>query len=296
MIPTPPPSESVQGMLLAVDEWSLLKNVLLTALLWAAAFGARALIRRALLTRGLSVEDQRRFMAVTRNVLLLVLSVGTAAVWFDELKVFALSLAAVAAALAISTKELLMCLGGSFVRSSSRSFEIGDRIEIGNVRGDVIDTSMLTTTVLEIGPGPGGHQRTGRAITLPNSLYLSLPLTNESFTEAYVLHGFTVVVGWDSDWAQREKALLEAALAEMEPYAEEARRFFQRVARERAIEPPSVDPQVLIHLEAPERLLMVCRLPTPAREKGSVEQAILRRFLATTTPVFPIGRPTVPAA
>jgi small-conductance mechanosensitive channel len=268
--------------LLALEPHQLWKNLLLTALLWAAAFGARELVRRTLRTRGLNLDEQRRFMASTRNVMLAVLAVGTVALWFQELRVFALSLAAVAAAVAISVKELIMCVGGSFLRTSSRSFEIGDRVEVGSVRGDVIDTALFTTTILEIGPGHVGHQRTGRAITLPNSVFFTQPVVNESFTETYVLHTFTVVAPNDETWALREKALLDAATEEMAPYAEESKAFFERMSRERAIETPTQEPRVLLQIDAPTTLKMICRLPAPARRKGRIEQAILRRYLTST--------------
>ena len=39
------------------------------------------------------------------------------------------------------------------MRATSRSFKLGDRIEIGDYRGDVIDYNLFTTTILETGPG-----------------------------------------------------------------------------------------------------------------------------------------------
>jgi small-conductance mechanosensitive channel len=265
-----------------LDGREILKNVLLTSLFWLAAFGLRWVVLRALRARGLAPDQIRRFTASTRSAVVLVLLVGTAALWFDELKVFALSLAAVAAAIVLATKELIMCLSGSFLRTSARSFEIGDRIEVNGVRGDVIDTALFTTTVLEIGPSPVGHQRTGRAVTLPNSIFFSAPLVNESFTEAYVLHTFTIVVA-KADWAGAEAALLKAAQEESAPYMDEARKFFERSSFERNVEVPTQEPKILLQIDNPETVKLVCRLPAPARRKGRIEQAVLRRYLSAMT-------------
>lgn len=272
-----------QSLLAALDTREIVENLLLTLLLWAGAFGARWALLRALKARNLGFEEQRRFVASTRSTVLVVLLVGTAALWFDQLKVFALSLAAVSAAMVLATKELIMCIGGTFLRTSSRSFEIGDRIEIGPFRGDVIDATLLSTTILEIGPGHVGHQRTGRAITVPSSMFLHTPLVNESFTDAYVLHTFAVVAPHDASWAQREKALLDAATDEMAPYAIESREFFERMSRSRGIETPTQEPRVLIQLEDAYSMKLICRLPTPARRKGRIEQAVLRKYLAATS-------------
>jgi small-conductance mechanosensitive channel len=269
----------IQALVASLDRGEIVRNLLLTALLWAAAFLLRAIVSRALTARGISGEERRRFLQLTRNGVLGVLAIGTAALWFDELKVFALSLVAVAAAVVLATKELIMCLGGTLIRTSSRAFEVGDRIELDGLRGDVVDATLLTTTLLEVGPGRVGHQRTGRAITLPNSLFLSRPLINETFTDAFVLHNFTVVVRRDAHWRHAERALLEACTEEMQPYAAEARAYFERLHRERALDVPALEPRVLVEVSAPDALTLHCRLPAPARTKGRIEQAIVRKLL-----------------
>ena len=281
----PDPSSA---LLEALDKREIVENLLLTLLLWAGAFGARWALLRALKARAMSFDQQRKVVASTRSTVLVVLIVGTAALWFDQLKVFALSLAAVSAAMVLATKELIMCVGGTFLRTSSRSFEIGDRIEIGPWRGDVIDATLLATTILEIGPGHVGHQRTGRAITVPNSMFLNTPIVNESFTDAYVLHTFTVTAPNDVQWEAREKALLDAAAAELAAYANEAREFFERMSRTRGIETPTQEPRVLLQLDDANSMKLICRLPTPARRKGRIEQAVVRRYLAATASLLPV--------
>ena len=273
-VPTPP-----MELLQTLDRTALIKTALLTVGLWVVVFGVRWLVLRALKKRGLRAGEARRLNASTRSVMLAVLAIGTGALWFDELKLVALSLAAVAAAAVLATKELIMCAGGSFLRTSSRSYEVGDRVELGGVRGDVIDTALFTTTILEVGPTTVGHQHTGRAVTVPNSMMFTHPLANESFTNAYVLHSFPVVVRADARWRDAERALLSGMQAEMQPYAAEARQYFERLGSEQHLEVPPQEPRVLVQVEPFDMLKLWCRLPTPTREKGTVEQAVLRRFL-----------------
>mgnify|MGYP001215256827 CR=1 FL=1 len=60
---------------------------------------------------------------------------------------------AIAVALVIATKELILCVSGALIKGGARSFNIGDRIQVKEFRGDVIDQNLLTTTILEVGPG-----------------------------------------------------------------------------------------------------------------------------------------------
>src|SRR5690606_24394117 len=134
-----------------------------------------------------SGEDKRRWIIQIKNISFIVLAAGLFGIWATELRAFALSLVAVAAALAISTKEIIQCFLGGFYITSAKPFELGDRIEINGVRGEVIDHNFLSTTLLEIGPAREINQLSGRQLVLPNSVFLSGPLQNQSLQQDYVL-------------------------------------------------------------------------------------------------------------
>ena len=261
-----------------LDPRALLKSLIITILLWVFAFAARHLVVTFLRRRGLAPQELRRLVATSRNVMVLVLAIATAMVWLDELRTFAVSLVAVAAAIVIATKELIMGAGGTFLRTSARVFDIGDRVEINGIRGDVIDTTLFTTTILEIGPGRGGFQQTGRSITIPNAVLLTAPVVNEAVADAWVVHTFEVPTDIVS-WADAEGALLEACVEEHRQIITEAKTWFERRQIERGIEMPGLDPVVLVRIDDPRRATLLASVPALARRRGHVEQAILRRYL-----------------
>jgi small-conductance mechanosensitive channel len=261
---------------------ALMRDFAVTIVMVLTLLTVRALSLRGLRMRGVGGEELRRWAAGTRSFVVVAILAGAAVIWFAELKTFALSLVAVAAAAVLATKELIMCVGGALVRTTSRSFEIGDRIEVHGVRGDVIDTSLLTTTILEIGMEGMGHHQTGRAVTIPNALFLSSHVVNETYTDQYVLHTFSVLASM-ADWVRAESAMLAAAQIEHASYAEEAKTHFERVMGERGIEIPTLAPRVLLQVESPTEIRVVARLPVPAKRRGRVEQAILRRYLDQMT-------------
>lgn len=225
----------------------------------------------------ISVEKKRRLIVNIRNSAIPLLLLALLIVWGSELRSVAISIFAVAAAVVLATKELIMCLSGSVVRRFGHSFTIGDRIEVGGLRGDVIDLNLLTTTIVEIGPGVLNHQYTGRTIVLPNSIYLDSAVTNETFTGMYVLHTFCVPMKLDDDWHRAEERLLEAARAECAPYILDAQRRMNALGQTEGLDVPSVEPRVTLQIPEPERINLLVRIPTPARRKGRIEQAILRR-------------------
>ncbi|MCL5041809.1 MAG: mechanosensitive ion channel family protein [Gammaproteobacteria bacterium] len=225
-------------------------------------------------------EAQRRWLVMARNLAVITCVFLLIVVWADQLRTLALSVVAFAAAIILSTKELLMCFTGGMLRSSAGIFHLGDRIEVKKLRGDVIDLTMLTTTILEIGPEQLSHQHTGRAIVLPNSIFLSEAVINESFTEDFVLHTSVVPLSRKDDWARAERHLLQAANEVCDEFIEAARKHLSRLGRQQGIDVPSVEPRVTLLFPKPEEINLLVRFPVPARRKGRSEQAMLRRYLS----------------
>lgn len=251
---------------------------------------AMVLIARLVLMRGvthsasLTVETKRRWILMIRNVMAAVFVIGLAFIWAHELSTFAVSLVAIAVALVLATKELILCLSGTVLRAGSNAFTLGDRIEISGTRGNVIDQNLLATTVLEIGPGHSSSQYTGRAVVFPNSLLLGHPLINETYLKEYIVHVMTFPLMMQDDWQVAEKLLLDIALNECMPFMEEARVHMKQLEGKAWLDAPSVEPRISIHLPEPGRIDLLLRIPSPAHRTSRLEQVILRRFLLAFTP------------
>ena len=172
-----------------------------------------------------------------------------------------------------------MSFNGSVVRFRGKLFEIGDRIEVGEIRGDVIDTTLLSTTVEEVGKGGSNHLYTGRRISFSNSLFLTRPVINESFLENYYMIRTEIPLSIHSDWKEGKEILLKIAEEEMMPYLEQARRRLRQMERRRGVQLPSVDPRVTISLPDPQQVILSLRMPTPVHFKERLEQVVLTRFL-----------------
>jgi small-conductance mechanosensitive channel len=229
-------------------------------------------------------EERLRWLVSVRNAMLLVLIGLLIVIWNDAIRSVLLSLVALGAAVVLATKEIILCLSGSLWRTTSGAFHVGDRIEVMGLRGEVIDHGPLATTLLEVGPGAEVNQASGRAVVLPNSVFLSHPLVNETFTDTFVLHTFRLSIARDADWRAAEALLLDAAGAECAAFLEEARAMFERQVSRLALPSLSVEPRVSFVLHNPATIELVVRIPVPVRQKSRIEQRILRAFLAGFRP------------
>ncbi len=246
----------------------------------------RTLLNRVVLrVKDLTAESRRRWMVGIRNILALVFLVGLIFIWAHELNTFAVSLVAIAVAIVLATKELILCVSGSIVRMRADAYALGDRIEIGAIRGKVLDATLLSTTVLEIGPGHQSQQYTGRVVVFPNSMLLATPVVNETYLKEYVLQQIRVPLSSGEDWQAAESALLEAAREECGGFLEEAQRQMQEVEGKTWLDAPSVEPRVTLQIPEAGKITLLLRYPSPIARAARLEQAILRRFLKA----FPRG-------
>ena len=129
---------------------------------------------------GLSAESRWRWAANIRDILLIIFILGIGFIRAPKIQPFAVSLLTIALALVLVTKEIITCISGSILRMVTKAYALGDRIEIGSIRGNVVDHNALTTTILKIGPGQTSHQYTERAMVIPNSFIFDHPLEKVS--------------------------------------------------------------------------------------------------------------------
>lgn len=258
----------------------LMRLLVSTLILVVAVLVARSLSARFIRRHVSSVELRRKWLVQSRNGLMLLFLLGLVMVWGDELRTLALSVVAIAVAFVVATKELILCITGSILKTGASSFDIGDRIQIKDFRGDVIDHNLLATTLMEVGPGKLTHQRTGRLTVIPNALFVSDAVINESHMHFYTLHVFTVPFKREDNWRAAQQAFLESAKRHCEPYIEEARRYMARMSDRRGLESLSIDPRVTLQVPTAGEVHLVVRMPVKASQRSATEQSILVEVLS----------------
>lgn len=268
--------ENLSDFIALLESWNVMKQAVSSLALFVAFILFRSMMIHSLRRwKAPSGEDKRRWIIQIKNMSVIILVAGLFGIWATELRAFALSLVVVASALAISFKEIIQCFLGGFYITSSKPFELGDRIEVNGVRGEVIDQTFLSTTLLEIGPQREVNQLSGRQVVLPNSVFLSHPLQNQSLQQDYVLQTLRLLVFDGEDWRLLEKIMLDAANRECQPFLEPALHAMSRMAQREGLDLPRVEPRVTLQYDDLGRLHVTLRFPAPAGNVSRVEQAII---------------------
>jgi len=270
-----------------LQDRALLRDAIATLILFLMVLGLRYIAIRFVRQRLPSSDKvQLRWASQIRGFSYAILAFGLFIIWAAELQTLAVSFAVLAMAIVWATRETFACIQGAAYRMSSNAFQVGDRINIAGIRGDVIDPGILGTLVFEVGQG---HQRTGRMISIPNSLFMTEPVLNESLGGEYMLHLMTIPVDRNADLAAIEHKALAAAQEACADFLDDVRRPIASRYRRHGLTPPIVDPRVTYQVVDKNTVNILLRIPTPIRLERQVEQHVLRAVLDV-----PKGKGTLP--
>ena len=146
------------------------------------------------------------------------------------------------AGLAFALQRVVTALAGYFVILRGQTFNVGDRITMGGVRGDVIALGFIQTTIMEMGQPPAvqnadpamwvrGRQYSGRVVTVTNAKIFDEPVYNYTRDFPYIWDELVLPIAYSADRGRAERILQEVAerhTVRIEQMSDESLREMQR--------------------------------------------------------------------
>ena len=146
----------------------------------------------------------------------------------DRLGRVSLALGVAGAGVVVALQDVIASFGGWFAINFSKLYSVGDRVQVGDTKGDVIDISILRTTLLETGNGVSKDLHSGRVAKIPNSILLKGPVFNYTQGFRFVWDEIKIPLRAESDHHLARAVLLEVAkdtVAHFPAVAERAWRY-----------------------------------------------------------------------
>ncbi|MEX0647402.1 MAG: mechanosensitive ion channel domain-containing protein [Balneolaceae bacterium] len=202
-------------------------------------------------------------------------------VWFEGMGSIATFLGLLSAGLAIALRDPVTDMAGWLFLIWRKPFKVGDRIQIGDQKGDVIDIRFFKFTILEIGNWVHADQSTGRVIHIPNHFILRDSIFNYTSDFDFIWNEIKVVVTFESDWKKAKEILTEVANNQMENYVSDAEEQIRRATKSYLIRYKNLTP--IVYTEAVETgIKLTIRHLSHARKRRGWNQLmweeILERF------------------
>ncbi|YCO01608.1 mechanosensitive ion channel family protein [Vibrio sp. VNB-15] len=252
------------------------------------------LLRRLILSRirgddAFITEEQRSWMSRTKNGIFAITLILLFILWQSEISEFALSVTAIAVAIVVASKEIILCFTGSIQRASSRSFRIGDWIEVGKLCGEVIEHNMMATVIQEIDLHHGQYHFTGKTATLPNSMFFTYPVKNLNFMKRYVYHDFSVVVKDFVNLYPILPLLTDKIDEHCSYFADVAHRYNAMIEKHAGVDLPGAEPHIHISSNINGEQIVHIMIFCPTDKANHLEHLIRKDFMELYEQRFPMN-------
>ena len=191
------------------------------------------------------------------------------------------------AGIAFAMQEVIGALFGWLNILAGRIYTVGDRIEVGGVRGDVMDITPLRTKILEIGSDPtaAGHrswvtarQPTGRVVTVSNKKTFTEAVFNYSAHLEWIWEEIGFAIGQDDDWKTAERVLLEVVSEHAPDLGGHGKEALEALGRRYLLSKAEVEPQTYVRV-AQGDVEVVARFVVSVRAARNAKDAITRAVL-----------------
>ena len=206
-----------------------------------------ARVAKTSITRYIGQADTRyrlrKFISFLSYILvILVITI----IFSDQLGGLTVALGVAGAGVAFALQEVIASFAGWFAVTFAGFYDPGDRVQVGGIKGDVIDISFLRTTVMEVGEWVKGDLYTGRVVRIAHSAVFKEPVFNYSGDFPFLWDEITIPVKYGGDHREARRIIKAAADDIVGGYAAGAADAWETFSKKYLLEDAITDPMVFL--------------------------------------------------
>lgn len=166
----------------------------------------------------------------------------------ESVKDYTIIIGLFTAGLTFTLQELILSIAGSFYIFFVRVYKPGDRIEINNIMGDVIDIDSIYTTIMEMGEWVSSDNYSGRIVKISNAFVFKGPIKNYSMDFPFVWDELNILVTFDSDVELAKNIIMDCSNDLLADYVDKSKANWEKMVERYYIENAKLDPTIAMRL------------------------------------------------
>jgi small-conductance mechanosensitive channel len=169
-------------------------------------------------------------------------------VYNDRLGGITVALGVAGAGIAFALQEVITSVAGWIAIMVGDFYKPGDRVQVGGIKGDVIDQGILRTTVMELGDWIDGDLYNGRIVRIANSFVFKEPVFNYSADFPFLWNEIKIPIEFGSDYDLTRNILNEITDEITGDCVKESQAHWDKMVRNYAIENASLETMVTMKI------------------------------------------------
>ncbi len=166
-------------------------------------------LQKSFLSRIKDTDNRYRAKKFSNFISYFLIVVLLTVVFNDKLGGLTVALGVAGAGIAFALQEVIASFAGWMAIMFGGFYKTGDRVQLGGIKGDVMDIGILRTTIMETGQWVDGDQYNGRIVLIANSFVFKEPVFNYSGDFPFLWDELKVPIQFGSDYALTNELLLE---------------------------------------------------------------------------------------
>lgn len=252
----------------------IVETVVVILLLWGLRLLAVKLLQKNVESKKTIYKWKKNFSYITFFIGVLI--VGQ--IWFAAIGSLGTFLGLLSAGIAIALKDPVSDIAGWLFIIWRTPFNVGDRIQIGEAKGDIIDIRVFKFTLLEIGNWVDSDQSTGRVVHVPNHMIFNENIANYTSDFEFIWNEIPVLITFESNWKKAKKICQEAVDENIKEFIDKARKEISIAEKSYLIQYRYLTPIVYTSVKASGINLTIRYLSNPRTRRGT-SQAIWETIL-----------------
>ncbi|WP_367770567.1 mechanosensitive ion channel family protein [Flavobacterium sp. WC2421] len=133
-------------------------------------------------------------------------------VFSDKLGGFTVALGVAGAGIAFALQEVIASFAGWLAIMFGGFYNTGDRVQLGGIKGDVMDIGVLRTTIMETGQWVDGDLYNGRIVLIANSYVFKEPVFNYSGDFPFLWDEIKIPIQYGSNYDKAQEIILNVGI------------------------------------------------------------------------------------
>ncbi|WP_440952176.1 mechanosensitive ion channel family protein [Methanococcoides sp. FTZ1] len=257
---------------------SFLSKLLHSVIIILVFYTMRSIIENIVKVRIHDTKERYTFRKTISIIITVLVLASLFAVWFRETTGLIVAYGILSAGIAIALQDLLKSIAGGIIIFVSRPFRAGDRIEVENITGDVLDIRNLNTTIMEIREWVDGDQYTGRIVQLPNSFILSGKVKNYTKDFSFIWDEVQIMLVYRSNWKKAEDIAIKVAKGSLSDFEDSAKKELLNMGEKYFI--TTYDVEIRIYMKIEDNWIdMRLRYVVDPRQRRKIKDILVQQLL-----------------
>jgi len=274
-------SDYLEWLSSTVLDLNVLQPIIITIIIIIVIWQLSRLLVRIVIQRLDDVMMRYQFQKISGYVAMAAVIILLSPLWIGGFKNAATYFGLLSAGLAIALQELIIGFAGWIFILWRRPFKMGDRIQVGDIAGDVVDLRIFQFSLIEIGNWVDADQSTGRIINVPNGNVFKYTVSNYSSGFQFIWNEIPVLITFESSWKKAKQLLLEVANQHGVELTESAEKQIREASKQFLIFYSTLTPIVYTDVKDSGIQLTIRYICEPRKRRGSTQEmweAILEVF------------------